>query len=185
MKALSIAVLVLASAGALADASGVAGGAPAELMHFEKLIGNWVTTEESLTPDGSDWVPSNGADWSFSWAFDGWGVRDDYRSPPISEPVADESKRQRGTNLRIFDPAAGHWVMTWLTVASATPVGFTATSTEQRIVMLSDVANPQGNFGRVTFFDITDSSFEWKLEWSIDKQQWTEVYRIHGKRAVL
>ena len=48
--------------------------------------------------------------------------------------------------------------------------------------MLADAANPQGFFGRITFFDMTDDSFDWKLEWSKDKEQWQEVYRIHGTR---
>ena len=46
--------------------------------------------------------------------------------------------------------------MTWLTINSTAPATFTATSTDSEIVMLSDIANPQGYFGRVTFFDMTD-----------------------------
>lgn len=162
---------------------GIAEGAPAELAHWNKMIGNWSTTEEGLSPDGSEWQPSNGADWNFYWSFDGWGIRDDYTSPPKSEAIDDESKRQRGTNLRIYNTTTKQWVMTWLTPLSTTPANFTATSTESEIVMLSDIANPQGFFGRITFFDMTDESFEWKLEWSKDKEQWMEVYRIHGTRA--
>lgn len=162
---------------------GVAEGAPSELAHWENMIGNWLTTEEGLSPDGSEWQPSNGADWNFYWSFDGWGIRDDYTSPPMSEALEDESTRQRGTNLRIFNTTTNQWVMTWLTPASAQPQNFTATSTEDEIVMLSNTANPQGFFGRITFFDMTGSTFEWKLEWSKDKEQWMEVYRIHGTRA--
>ncbi len=165
-----------------AGSSGVARDAPPELHHWDKLIGEWSTMEEALSQDGSAWQPSKAADWNFYWSFDGWGVRDDYTSPPLSEPVKNESKRQRGTNLRIFNPATGQWVMTWLTIASTKPAGFTATSTNEEIVMLSDTANPQGFFGRITFFDMTEESFEWKLEWSKDQEQWQEVYRIHGKK---
>jgi len=165
-----------------AIAGGIAEGAPPELAHWEALIGDWSTTEEGLKPDGSAWAPSKGADWSFYWSFDGWGVRDDYTSPPMSEAVEDESKRQRGTNLRIYNPTTEQWVMTWLTIASTTPANFTATSTPYEIVMLSDIANPQGFWGRITFFEMTESSFEWKLEWSKDKASWSEVYRIHGTR---
>lgn len=171
---------------AIADHSiadhGVADGAPAELSHWAKLIGEWSTAEEGLAPDGSEWQSSNGADWNFYWSFDGWGIRDDYTSPPMSEAVDDESKRQRGTNLRIFNTTTEQWVMTWLTPLSTQPQNFTATSTDEQIVMLSDTANPQGFFGRITFFDMKDTSFEWKLEWSKDKEQWMEVYRIHGSR---
>ena len=158
----------------------IAEGAPAELAHFEKLIGNWSTTEEGLAPDGSEWQPSNGADWNFYWSYDGWGIRDDYTSPPMSESVADESTRQRGTNLRIYNTTTKQWIMTWVATLSAQAQNFTAQSTDEQIVMLSDAVNPQGFFARITFFDMTASSFEWKLEWSKDKEQWREVYRIHG-----
>lgn len=165
-----------------AGQSGIAVGAPPELHHWDKMIGPWSTTEERLSQDGSTWQPSKAADWNFYWSYDGWGIRDDYTSPPMSEPVEDESKRQRGTNLRIYNPKTRQWVMTWLTIASTTPASFTATSTDEEIVMLSDTANPQGFFGRITFFDMTGKSFEWKLEWSKDQEQWQEVYRIHGTK---
>lgn len=173
---------LLVSTPSAADATGIAEGAPPELRHWERLIGEWSTAEEGLQPDGATWAPSNGADWHFYWGFDGWGIRDEYTSPPLSEAVEDESTRQRGTNLRIFNPDTGKWVMTWLTIASTEPVSFTATSSDEEIVMLSDIANPQGYFGRITFFDIEPDSFEWKLEWSKDKTSWFEVYKIHGTR---
>jgi len=161
---------------------GPAVGAPPELAHFKNLIGEWSTTEEGLAPDGSNWAPSKGADWHFRWAFDGWGIADDYTSPPMSETVEDETKRQRGINLRIYNPTTEQWVMTWLTPGSATPQNFTATSTDDEIVMLNVALNPQGYWGRITFFDMTGDTFDWKLEWSQDKESWFEVYRIRGLR---
>lgn len=160
----------------------MAESAPPELAHWGKMVGRWSTVEESLKPDGSGWVPSNGADWDFFWAFDGWGIQDNYTSPPIKEPVENEQTRQRGTNLRIYNPAEKKWILTWLTTTSTQPQTFTAVSNDKEIVMLSDAVNPQGFHGRVTFFDITETTFEWKLEWSKDKEQWREVYRIHGTR---
>ncbi len=183
IRLLLVMTFILGSVSTLsAGEKGVAEGAPPELAHWSKLIGYWSTTEERLRQDGSSWEPSKDADWSFYWSFDGWGIRDDYMSPPASEAVEDESKRQRGTNLRIYNPTTEQWVMTWLTVQSTTPASFTATSTDEEIVMLSDIANPQGFFGRITFFDMQENSFEWKLEWSKDKESWAEVYKIHGTR---
>ncbi len=164
------------------DAGVKAAGAPPELAHWAKLVGQWSTQEESLKTDGSGWEPSKGADWNFRWAFDGWGIQDDYSSPPVDVELDDESSRQRGINLRVFNPAENKWIMTWLTVASTKPATFTATSDEERLVMHSDVVNPQGFHSRITLFDITPDSFEWKLELSKDRQQWLEVYRIHGTR---
>jgi len=166
----------LFSPGAMAD------GAPAQLMHWGKLIGRWSTTEEGLKPDGSEWEPSIGADWNFFWAFDGWGIQDDYTSPPSSVELDDESTRQRGINLRIYNTAEKKWIMTWLTPASTQPQNFTAISGDEKIVMLGDNVDPQGYHSRITFFDMTETTFEWKLQWSKDQENWFDVYRIHGIR---
>lgn len=162
--------------------AGPAEDAPPELMHWGKLAGHWSTTEESLKPDGSAWAPSTGADWNFYWAFDGWGIRDDYISPPVGVALEDESTRQRGTNLRIYNPTEKKWILTWLTTKSAAPANFTAVSSDEEIVMFADVINPQGYHTRITFFDMTETTFEWKLEWSKDQQSWFEVHRIHASR---
>ncbi len=130
----------------------MAGNAPPELQHFGQLVGQWSTTEEGLKPDGSGWTPSKGADWDFYWAFDGWVIRDVYISPPHSEAVEDESKRQRGVNLRIYNPEAKQWVMTWLTPALKKPSSFTAVSTKEQIVMLSVEPAANGNYSRITLF---------------------------------
>lgn len=167
---------------ALAELPGMAAGAPQELLHWQKLMGRWSTTEESLKQDGSGWQPSKGADWEFFWSFDGWGVQDNYVSPPAAEPVDDESKRQRGTNLRIYNPVEDKWIMTWLTITSSKPQTFTARSTDDEIIMRNDNINPQGYHSRITFFDVTPTTFEWKLEWSKDEDSWFEVYKIHGTR---
>jgi hypothetical protein len=160
----------------------MANGAPPELAQWGKLVGRWSTTEESLQQDGSGWAPSAGADWDFMWAFDGWGIQDNYTSPPHATQLDDESTRQRGINLRIFNPAEKKWVLTWLTPTSVKPATFTAVSTDTDIVMFADVLNPQGYHRQITFFDMTDQAFEWKLEWSKDNETWFEVHRIHGER---
>lgn len=160
----------------------MAAGAPAELMHWGKLVGRWSTTEEQLKSDGSGWQPSNGADWDFFWAYDGWGIQDNYTSPPLSQALDDESTRQRGINLRIYNPQERKWVLTWLTTTSSKPQTLTATSTDEQIVMYRDGQDAQGNYSRITFFAMRQDSFEWKLEWSKDQQNWLEVYRIHGTR---
>ena len=167
---------------AAAESDSIADAAPLELSHWGKLVGRWSTTEESLKPDGSGWAPSAGADWDFMWAFDGWGIQDNYTSPPASIHLDDEQTRQRGINLRIYDPVGKKWVMTWLTPKSTKPASFTAISNDQQIVMSGDVVNPQGYHSRITFFDMTETTFEWKLEWSKDQETWFEVHRIHGER---
>ena len=162
----------------------MAAGAPSELQHWGKLVGQWVVSGESLKQDGSGWEPSGDADWDFFWAFNGWGIQDNYTQPPLSVTLEDESKRQHGINLRIYNPVEKKWVLTWLTTASSKPSGFTAQSNDEQVVMISDTKDLRGNFNRITFFDMQENSFKWKLEWSADKEAWLEVARIHGKRKL-
>ena len=156
--------------------------APAQLMHWGKLVGQWTTEEEVLRTDGSGWDPAGEADWDLFWAYDGWGIQDNYTSPPKSQKLEDESKRQRGTNLRVYDPATNTWALTWLTASSKKAERYTAMSNDSEVVMLSEELNTRGQHSRITFFDMSETNFEWKLEQSKDKENWIEVYRIHGTK---
>jgi len=61
---------------------------------------------------------------------------------------------------------------------------YSAESNNKQIVMLSKQKTLQGKYARITFFDLQEDSFEWKLECSNDsKSNWLEVHRIHGKRV--
>jgi hypothetical protein len=158
--------------------------APIELTHWQKMMGSWLTSEESLQADGSGWKYAGKADWHFYSAMNGSAVRDEYFSPPLSELVEQPNKRQIGTNLRVFDSDKNQWLMAWVTKAAKTVDLYSAVSDSKQIVMLSKDKTAQGKYARITFFDMQEDSFEWKLEWSNDgKSKWLEVHRIHGKRV--
>jgi len=160
----------------------MAEGAPPELMHWGKLAGQWTCEEEGLNPDGSGWQSAGNSDWDFLWAYNGWGIQDNYYSPSRQTPLEDESKRQRGVNLRIYNTATNQWVLTWLTTASPKSLPMTAQSTDTQMVMLTDGVNAQGQYTRYTFFDLKPNAYEWKMELSKTKEDWREVYRIHCKK---
>lgn len=161
----------------------VSSGAPAALTHWQTMLGDWSTTEESLKQDGSGWHATAKADWNFYLAMDGWAIRDEYFSPPLSEQISDPNKRQIGTNLRIYNQEKNQWLMAWMTKTGKSIEAYSAKSDNAKIVMLAKQKNPQGYFSRITFFDMQQDSFEWKMEWSTDGQNnWLEVHRIHGTR---
>lgn len=163
--------------------NGISPNAPKELLHWKSMIGDWVTREESLKPDGSGWKKSKGAEWKFYWGLNGWAIIDDYISPPLIESVSEPTKRQIGMNIRTFDPVQKKWSMVWITKDGKTINQFSATSNEQQIVMLSKKPNASGKMTRITFFNMNNDHFEWKYEVSKDgKTNWLEVYRIHGTR---
>jgi hypothetical protein len=157
--------------------------APVELSHWNKMLGSWITSEESLQANGSEWKEAGSAEWHFYSAMNGWAVRDEYFSPPLSVAVEQSTMRQVGTNLRVFDKEKQQWLMAWITKAGKAVALFSAVSDSDQIVMLSQQKTPQGYHARITFFDMQQDSFEWKLEWSKDgNSKWFEVHRIHGKR---
>lgn len=158
--------------------------APVELAFFGQMTGTWNITDETLQQDGKTWKPgAQGAQWSFCFVLDGWMIADEWISPAPDVQMEDESKRQRGINLRIYDKANEQWVMTWLTARSQKPQNFTAVSDGKQLVMSNEVRNKQGKWTRITFHNVTDKTFEWKMDWSKDKENWTTVYRIHGTRV--
>ena len=90
----------------------IAKGAPQELNDWAKMVGQWSTTEEGLKSDAGDWQPSKGADWDFFWAFNGWGIQDNYTLPPLSQKLDDESKRQRITFFDV-EKSSFEWKLEW------------------------------------------------------------------------
>lgn len=157
--------------------------APEQLTHWNKIIGSWSTQEESLKRDGSGWAPSTGALWNFYWALDGWAIRDEYFSPPPDTKMEDPTKRQIGTNIRVFNKSKNEWIMAWLTKAGQRVDVYTAKSDGKTIVMYTPPLTKGAQHRRITFFDMRQNSFEWKMEFSKDgKTNWLEVHRIHGKR---
>ncbi len=155
--------------------------APPKLMHWGKIVGQWTCTEESLSSDGASWQPAGTSDWDFIWAYDGWGIQDNYYSPARSKALDDESTRQRGINLRIYNPTEKKWILTWLTTQSTAPLSITAVSDDEKIIMSSTVPNAQGLHSQYTFFDMSKNTFEWTLSQSKDEKNWTKVYKIHCK----
>lgn len=176
-------LLLLVAITLKADATAINSDAPAELTHWDNMIGKWRTKEEGLKPDGSGWEASKGADWIFYRTMDGWAIQDEYFSPPLDTVLDDPAKRQIGTNIRIFNPEKKQWLMAWATKAGKTVDLYTATSSPEKIVMLGRPGNA-GKFRRITFFDMQKDSFEWTLEFSDDgESNWLEVYKIHGTRV--
>lgn len=164
-----------------ASNSGPNENAPPELSHMANMIGEWAIADSVRQQDGS-WADGTGADWDFYYTLDGYAIEDIWVKPARATAVDDESSRTVGVNIRKYDPEAQQWVMAWLTKAPGGVETFTATSDDEQVVMLADAPNAQGQLRRITFYNMTGDSFDWRLEWSTDGEQWTEVYRIRGTR---
>jgi len=69
--------------------------------------------------------------------------------------------------------------MAWASVKGQQVDTFVATETADAIIM-TGLFNGQNS--RITFYDIKDTRFSWKLEFETAPEMWQEVYRIHGTR---
>ncbi len=147
---------------------------------FRQLLGHWQIKDQTRDASGQ-WLSGPGASWHFYPIFNGHAIQDEWVSPPINQP-APEKGRQYGTNIRIYNFGEHRWEMAWMSVKGQQIDTFQATEHDQQIVM-TGLFNGQPS--RITFFAIKAQSFQWKLEYRNQAtEQWQEVYRIQGIRAV-
>ncbi|MCW8876538.1 MAG: hypothetical protein OQJ89_01680 [Kangiellaceae bacterium] len=154
------------------------------LGSFKSLIGEWSIKDFSLSKEGK-WQPAGGADWNFYPILNGAAIQDDWISPAMDKP-APKSGRQLGTNIRIFNQKTNEWQMAWIANTGQKVETFKAIELDGKIVMLGKY---QGNDTRITFFDITESTFSWTMEVSSksgsdEKVQpsWKVVYKIEASK---
>ena len=147
---------------------------------FNHLIGNWSIEDWSLSKEGQ-WQSGQGADWNWYKILDGNAIQDDWIAPSLSDKVQ-KGKRQFGTNIRIFNPKKSQWEMAWMASTGQKLDTFTAVEDSEKIVM-SGFYN--GANSKITFFNITVKSFDWKLELQQKDESWIEVYRIKGTKNLI
>jgi len=165
---------------AQAETPGANPNAPEQLSHMRNMIGRWAIKDQSLGQDGS-WTDGPGADWDFYYTLDGYAIEDIWVQPPRAVDVDDEKTRTVGVNIRKYDPDADKWVMAWITKAPGGVQTFSATSTDEELVMVEDVPSAQGSIRRITFYNMTGATFDWRMEVSSDDgANWREIYRIKG-----
>ncbi len=156
--------------------------ATAETAHWGRLAGEWDCTLDALV--GGRWF--NGATkatWIWKYVLDGFAVQDLWfvKWINLAPALAHVNRDVSGTNLRMYLPAEKRWEAVWFTNGANTTSRFDAISTEDEIVMTG--TNAQANPVRITFFAMTENTFEWKSESSEDGgETWKETSRIHGRR---
>lgn len=155
--------------------------APNETQQFAQLLGKWQVKDFQLQKDGS-WKPGKGADWNWYTILDGHAIQDDWISPSMGTKV-ENSQRQFGTNIRIYNPKLERWELAWASKFGQQVDTFTAKKVGNDLQMLGLFS---GTDSKITFFEITPTSFRWKLETrKSETDKWLEVYRIEGVRKRL
>lgn len=127
--------------------------APEELSQFAFFIGEFDCTDRQKAPDG-EWREFP-AIWNASYFLNGFGIQDKYYAPGFQT-----------SNIRIFDPDAGVWKVTFFSAPGYNSGVWSGEKTADDIV-LEQVTVGQGEtsvISRLTFYDITNDGFEWRAE---------------------
>ena len=156
--------------------------APAETESLSRLVGKWDAKIEILDRDGN-WNPStHKVEWHWYFILNGNAIQDDWIVEKLAADGSD-STFVYGTNIRIFNKDENRWHMGWIQGDARRLATFTAVNENGKVIMNGE--EDSGRKVRVTFFDITDNSFEWQHEASIDGgKSWTVDTKIHCLRII-
>ncbi len=147
------------------------------------LLGDWDVEVFDYAPDGTR-QRSNG-EWHFSWVLDGRAIQDVFIVPSRAERQAGSSVKTTrfGTSLRVYDPAAGVWHVTWINPVSGAHNMLVGRKDGDEI--LQEGQNPDGSAIRWIFSDVTPNSFHWRGEVSSDSgKTWHLGAEFFGRRIV-
>ena len=154
--------------------------AAVETESLGRLVGKWDIKIESLDKEGN-WNPgTNNIEWHWYYILNGHGIQDDWITEKLAADGSD-STLVYGTNIRIYNKNENIWYMAWIHGDGQKLAAFTAVNEDGKVIMEGKNAN--GREVRITFFDITENSFEWQQEWTFDEgKSWTVVVKIHCTR---
>ena len=134
--------------------------APAETIQFGQLVGEWnVISFDSIPNEG--WHESK-ATWIYRYILDGYAVEDIWREKfsDYTNNTKNIGRDFTGINIRIFDPTAKIWNITWIENGKNTMINNITAKMNDK----GDIVMGSGQTSEVTFYDITEDSFEWKFE---------------------
>lgn len=118
--------------------------APPELEQFAFMIGEFDCIDEIRQADGS--IMRFAAIWNARYFLNGFGIQDEYWTP-----------RFFTSNLRIFDPAAGKWKVTFFRMPGYQSGVWEGVEEDDRMVMRQGTTSGPG----LTFHNISDDGFDW------------------------
>jgi hypothetical protein len=130
------------------------------------LIGSWEADVIDYEEDGSRRL-SRG-EWHFAWVLEGRAVQDVWIAPPRAARggLLDRKGNRYGTSLRVYDPKADTWRVTWINPVSQAHNHLIGRREGDDIVQEGQLGD--GTLIRWSFREITSDSFRWCGEASAD-----------------
>lgn len=126
--------------------------APAETGQFSFMVGEFVC-DDSLLVNGT-WVYSK-ATWNSEYILNGYGIKDTYRNHNYA-----------GTSIRVFNTTKQKWDVYFFGMPGIHSGLWEGAYEDGNMVMRQKRTGPNGEpmESRLTFYEITENSFEWKGE---------------------
>ncbi len=162
----------------LSDALAAKGPHPSLGDHadtYGRLIGSWAGTVRVHAPDGSNQESS--VEIHFAWVLEGRAVQDTWIAParPERGPDMRAPRNLYGTTLRVFDPEAQDWKVTWFNPLGGTRCDLVGRRQGDDIVQMGLW---KGVWIRWTFSEIRPASFLWRghmlqpdgVTWRLDSE---------------
>lgn len=134
--------------------------APEQLKDFEPMIGSNLCESLLRNPDGS-WQDTVSVIWEFKYIFDGKAVQD----------ITWKEDGNHSMSIRQFNPDSSKWAVTYFSTSNASfsPPTWSGGKTKNGDIVLTRPQKAPGSgspgTNRLTFFDISDDSFNWIGEW--------------------
>lgn len=148
--------------------------APTELAQFAFFIGEYECVDRQKNAEG-EWREFP-AFWNARYFLNGFGIQDHYYADGFQT-----------SNIRVFFPNENVWKVTYVSAPSYGTGTWEGTKQGDDIV-LERHPNPPNSaaaFSRLTFYDITDESFEWKAESIREGQEPSANWTSSCKRKML
>ena len=152
----------------------------AKMTLYDALIGDWEADVIDYLPDGTKLTGKG--EWHFAWVLEGRAIQDVWISPKRSERNAKQASANRyGTSIRVYDPNADVWHVTWINPVSG---AFNTLDGRKEGDAIVQEGTDGGRKIRWIFDNITPRSFHWKGEVSEDGgNTWRLAAEFFGRRA--
>lgn len=128
--------------------------APPETAQFAFMLGAHDCVERIFNRQDGSWKDATKI-WNGRSFLNGHAIRDDtWRSDGVYT-----------SNIRKYDAQVGQWIVTFFSNGNAEPGVWKGGKQGDEISVSQDAESPQGPYtARLTFHDINDAGFEWKMD---------------------
>jgi len=146
-------------------------GPPPEIQELAGLVGTWeVAMKFRWDPADTVWEESQGT-CVYSYTAGGAALMMDFESAMEGMPFV-------GISLQCFDRETDMWQSVWTDNMGARLSFYTGKKTDDKFVMTGEeLYQGQKSIGRLTTYNLTETSFDWMIESSYDGG---ETYEVMG-----